>query len=66
MCDTTQRLIALLRILEQGPAPFGMLGDDAMLDACFGHRSTLTLSTDQPPGGAQDGWWVPKVGRHRA
>ena len=48
MCDTTQRLIALLRILEQGPAPFGMLGDDAMLDACFGHRSSHTGSSAGP------------------
>ncbi len=35
-CDTTQRLLALLRIVERAPAPFGALGDDAVLDAWFG------------------------------
>jgi hypothetical protein len=39
MCATTQRLITLLRILERDPAPFGILGDDAVLDAWFGIRS---------------------------
>jgi hypothetical protein len=41
MCETTQRLLALLRILERAPAPFGALGDDAVLDAWFGPRSPL-------------------------
>lgn len=41
MCETTQRLLALLRILERAPAPFGVLGDDAVLDAWFGPRSPL-------------------------
>lgn len=39
MCETTQRLVALLRLLERAPAPFGELGDDAALDAWFGVRS---------------------------
>jgi len=41
MCETTQRLLALLRIVERGPAGFGALGDDAVLDAWFGVRSRL-------------------------
>ena len=41
MCETTQRLVALLRILERAPAPFGALGDDAVLDAWFGPCSPL-------------------------
>jgi hypothetical protein len=41
MCETTQRLLALLRLLERAPAPFGALGDDAVLDAWFGPRSPL-------------------------
>jgi hypothetical protein len=41
MCDTTQRLLALLRLLERAPAPFGPLGDDAVLDAWFGPRSPV-------------------------
>jgi len=41
MCETTQRLLALLRMLERPPAPFGALGDDAVLDAWFGYRSPL-------------------------
>jgi hypothetical protein len=44
-CETTQRLLALLRILERAPAPFGALGDDAVLDAWFGHHSPLTRAT---------------------
>ncbi|MFI7065750.1 hypothetical protein ACIBL3_32460 [Kribbella sp. NPDC050124] len=40
-CETTQRLLALLRILESDPAPFGALGDDAVLDAWFGTRSPV-------------------------
>jgi hypothetical protein len=50
MCETTQRLIALLRILERDPAPFGLLGDDAVLDAWFGSRSPLAERLrDLPP-----------------
>ncbi|HET6987184.1 MAG TPA: hypothetical protein VFI00_11240 [Kribbella sp.] len=41
MCETTQRLLALLRIVEQGPGRFDVLGDDALLDAWFGVRSRL-------------------------
>ncbi|MEU4606408.1 hypothetical protein AB0F43_25745 [Kribbella sp. NPDC023972] len=40
-CETTQRLLALLRMLERGPAPFGAVGDDAVLDAWFGPRSPV-------------------------
>ncbi len=50
MCETAQRLIALLRILERGPAPLGALGDDALLDAWFGSRSPLFRSIDHEPG----------------
>jgi hypothetical protein len=41
MCETTQRLLALLRLLERAPAPFGEVGEDAVLDAWFGARSPL-------------------------
>jgi hypothetical protein len=44
-CETTQRLLALLRILERGPAPFGALGDDAVLDAWFGAHSAVWQQT---------------------
>jgi hypothetical protein len=50
MCETAQRLVALLRILERGPAPLSALGDDAVLDAWFGSRSPLFRSTDPEPG----------------
>jgi hypothetical protein len=53
MCETAQRLVALLRMLEQGPAPFGQLGDDAMLDAWFGRRSPLFRPVDPEPGPAE-------------
>jgi hypothetical protein len=39
MFDTSRRLLALLRLLEGQAAPFGALGDDALLDAWFGRRS---------------------------
>jgi hypothetical protein len=55
MYETAQRLVALLRILERGPAgPLGALGDDAVLDAWFGSRSPL-FRTDDPgwPGDAE-------------
>ena len=48
MCATTQRLITLLRILERDAAPFGILGDDAVLDAWFGTRSRLAGHTPRP------------------
>jgi hypothetical protein len=48
MCATTQRLITLLRILERAPAPFGILGDDAVLDGWFGTRSPLARHTPRP------------------
>jgi len=48
MCETTQRLLALLRILERAPAPFGALGDDAVLDAWFGPRSPLSQPQEAP------------------
>ncbi|MEU4292812.1 hypothetical protein AB0E63_31705 [Kribbella sp. NPDC026596] len=48
MCATTQRLITLLRILEREPAPFGALGDDALLDAWFGTRSPLVGHPQRP------------------
>jgi hypothetical protein len=48
MCETTQRLLALLRILERAPAPFGALGDDAVLDAWFGARSPLSQPREAP------------------
>ncbi len=41
-CETTQRLLALLRILERAPTPFGALGDDVVLDAWFGRHSPFT------------------------
>ncbi|WP_165949472.1 hypothetical protein [Kribbella turkmenica] len=41
MCETTQRLLALLKLLEIAPTPFGALGDDAVLDAWFGACSPL-------------------------
>jgi hypothetical protein len=47
MCETTQRLLALLRILEHAPAPFGALGDDAVLDAWFGPRSPFIAQAAQ-------------------
>ncbi|GAB2642915.1 hypothetical protein [Kribbella swartbergensis] len=47
MCDTTQRLLALLRLLERAPAQFGALGDDAVLDAWFGPRSPVFPQTSQ-------------------
>jgi hypothetical protein len=56
MCETAQRLVALLRILERGPAgPLGALGDDAVLDAWFGSRSPRFRSTDDAgrPGDAE-------------
>jgi hypothetical protein len=43
-CEVARRLMALLRIVEQGPAPYGVLGDDALLDAWFGTGSPI------PPG----------------
>ncbi|TCO20470.1 hypothetical protein EV652_112216 [Kribbella steppae] len=46
-CETTQRLLALLRILEHAPAPFGALGDDAVLDAWFGPQSPLNAPVAQ-------------------
>ncbi|MGW1342766.1 hypothetical protein ACWCOV_17080 [Kribbella sp. NPDC002412] len=46
-CETTQRLLALLRILERGPAPFGALEDDAVLDAWFGARSPMWSQSSQ-------------------
>jgi hypothetical protein len=49
MCETTQRLLALLRIVERGPARFDVLGDDAVLDAWFGARSRLAGSTEFAP-----------------
>ena len=48
MCATTLRLITLLRILEREPAPFGALGDDAVLDAWFGTSSPLAGHTPHP------------------
>jgi len=39
MGETARRLLAFLRIVERGPAPFGELGDDAVLDAWFGRRA---------------------------
>jgi hypothetical protein len=48
MCETAQRLVALLRLLERGPAgPLGALGDDAVLDAWFGSRSPLFRTIDE-------------------
>lgn len=44
MYETTQRLLALLRIVEGGPARFDALGDDAVLDAWFGCHSRLAGS----------------------
>jgi len=41
MSETSRRLLALLRIVERQPAPFGVLGDDAVLDAWFGRRSPI-------------------------
>jgi hypothetical protein len=49
MCETTQRLLALLRMLERAPAPFGPLGDDAVLDAWFGPRSPLASQPREAP-----------------
>jgi hypothetical protein len=54
MCETTQRLLALLRIVERGPARFGVLGDDAVLDAWFGAHSRLARSTEFVPPSEQD------------
>jgi hypothetical protein len=48
MCETTQRLLALLRIVERGPARFDVLGDDAVLDAWFGARSRLATEFAPP------------------
>ncbi|WP_433022625.1 hypothetical protein [Kribbella sp. CA-294648] len=39
MGETARRLLAFLRIVEREPAPFGELGDDAVLDAWFGHHA---------------------------
>jgi hypothetical protein len=44
--EAARRLIALLRILEWGPSEYGVVGDDAVLDAWFGPRSPL-LPADQ-------------------
>jgi hypothetical protein len=49
MCETTQRFLALLRMLERAPAPFGALGDDAVLDAWFGPRSPLAAQPQEAP-----------------
>ena len=40
-CQVAQRLVALLRMIEHGPAPYGAGPDvdDAVLDAWFGARS---------------------------
>jgi hypothetical protein len=38
MCECCRRLLALLRIVQRDPPPFGVLGDDAVLDAWFGRR----------------------------
>lgn len=46
-CETTQRLLVLLRIVERDPAPFGALGDDAVLDAWFGIRSPVWQQNSQ-------------------
>lgn len=44
--EVARRLIALLRMVERGPAPFGAVGDDAVLDAWFGVRSPV-LAADR-------------------
>jgi hypothetical protein len=59
MCDTAQRLVALLRLLEREPAPFGVLGDDAVLDAWFGSDSTFGPPLHEQPLAA------PALGRER-
>ncbi|MEU8226285.1 hypothetical protein [Kribbella sp. NPDC048915] len=41
MCDCCRRLLALLRLIEHGAVPCGVLGDDAVLDAWFGPRSPV-------------------------
>jgi hypothetical protein len=48
MCERCQRLVALMRLVERGPALFGALGDDAALDAWFGRWSRLQLARSQP------------------
>ncbi|TCO42352.1 hypothetical protein EV646_114176 [Kribbella antiqua] len=40
-CEVARRLVILLRILERGPAPYGVLGEDAILDAWFGIRAPI-------------------------
>jgi hypothetical protein len=39
--EVARRLVALLRILERGTPEYGVLGDDAVLDAWFGVGSPL-------------------------
>ncbi|WP_168197241.1 hypothetical protein [Kribbella sp. ALI-6-A] len=43
MCQVAQRMVALLRIVERDPAPYGAGSDvdDAVLDAWFGRRSSV-------------------------
>jgi hypothetical protein len=36
MCDGCDRLVILLRLVERRVGPFGVLEDDAALDASFG------------------------------
>ncbi|GAA1559327.1 hypothetical protein [Kribbella lupini] len=43
MCQVAQRMVALLRIAERHPGPYGAGPDvdDAVLDAWFGLRSSV-------------------------
>jgi hypothetical protein len=40
-CEVARRLVALLRIVERGPAGDGQAADDVVLDAWFGIRSPV-------------------------
>ncbi|GAA1594550.1 hypothetical protein GCM10009804_59000 [Kribbella hippodromi] len=40
-CETARRLIALLRLVQRGPASSGTLTDEAMIDDCFGPGAPL-------------------------
>ena len=52
MCECCDRLLVLLRMLERGAGPFGVLGDDAALDAWFGTRARPRLTTGMVSGAA--------------
>lgn len=67
-CEVARHLVTLLRILERGPAPYGVLGDDAILDAWFGIRAPILPEAGQLSAGVANSGTssVVRSGRYRA